>query len=99
MAQIIKLFIPPIIWLALKKILSGERKKTITYDGTFSTFDEIYNKYKQVTNYNVSSLNDTFNQAKHGLERYQSRNIPLVNWENIRWNTFSTLVTTAFDAS
>lgn len=93
--KLIKLIAPPILLISVKKIFRHAKGPflTITYQGVYSSFKEVKDKYSLVNVYHtpVSSLN-AYNSAVNSLSRYKNNDFPYDGWSLIRHNFLPTFI-------
>lgn len=95
MKKIIKLLLPPIIF----KILSCLKKKDpyvgISYYGIYENFEDVLKEFNNSTNYNNSeSKKELFEISQNKLRKLQNGDPPTIGWENIRFNFFTSFLST-----
>jgi len=84
--KICKLFLPPIITNLAKK----PYKEPVTYEGTFESFSEVGNVYKDTVDYdNSDTLIEIKNRALEEVRNYKNGEPPTLSYELIRVNLLS----------
>ena len=73
---LIKGLLPPVLWDAVRG-MAVDVKPSVTYEGTFKTFDEVRRHYPSTTNYHsAASETEEFELAAGKLQRFQNGGIP-----------------------
>lgn len=91
---IVKLFkgvTPPFIWEFVRRLVVGERAKSVTYMGKFGSFSEVSESFADTTNYHsAQSERNEVQDAQGKLDRFERGEVPEIGATLTRLNFLPT---------